>query len=764
MRTHMDVPLLLVALIIGLILPLGLSSLPPIWLTCLPVIAAIMLWRLLRMPWLLMLGLGLCWATIFHHQQLGLRLAEELNGQRLSITARVQGLPEATDTGWRFELHEVRRLDTGAPLPRLRVYWYAGQPVAPGELWQFETTLRRPAGMANPGGFDYEAWLYAQGIGAQGSIHSGERVQEPSAFARLAAWRSDLRQRLNKVLVEQPGATRLIALIIGDKSVLSQDDWRVLQATGTSHLLVISGLHIGMLAAAVFALLNVSGRFGWRVWHWPRLWLAMPLVMLVIVVYAWLAGFGVPVQRALLMIWFALLVQLMYRRPGLWTLWLTAFALVVMVNPAAPLRAGFWLSFVAVGLLLYGMGARLGTEGLWWRWGRAQWVVFVGLWPWLMLWSMPGSLSAPLVNMLAIPWVSLLVVPTALLGTVLELALDWPWLLQFAAHCLNWLFQGLAWAAQWHPPVRLGAPDWLVFVLGLAGVAALLGPLTRLLWVPGLVCLLVLWMPAHPRPQQGQLWVTVLDVGQGLSVLLQTRQHDLLYDTGARFSSGFDLGEAVVYPALLALGVRKLDVLLLSHADNDHAGGALFLVNNLPVKQVLSGQHAELTPELQAQPCIVGANWSWDGVNFEIVHSPAPPASANAQSCVLRAVAGSSGVLLPGDIGKDGEYQMLGKQLAASVLLAPHHGSNSSSSYAFIRAVAPRWVVFSAARYSQYGHPHASVVERYRELAIEPVYTATAGAIRFVLDDTGMARQEWFWRQRAQRFWHEKQHMNRVER
>lgn len=755
MHRHMDVPVLLLGLIAGLLLPLASRSLPPLWLTLFPIILAIVLWRIRQMPWLLMLGAGLCWSVGFHHQQLEQRLPIELNGQRMMISARIHGLPEATDSGWRFDLHEVRALDSGARLPPVRAHWYAGQRVNSGELWHFEATLRRPAGMANPGGFDYEAWLYAQGIGAQGSIRSGEPVLEPSSFSELTAWRSNIRRRLGDVLGDQPGATRLVALIVGDKSVLSRADWEVLQATGTSHLMVISGLHVGMLAAAVFALVTVLGRSGLVPWPWPRLWLAMPVVILVAGMYAWLAGFGVPVQRALLMILFALLVQLLYRRPGLWTLWLTAFALVVAMNPAAPLRAGFWLSFIAVGLLLYGMGARLGTSGVWWRWGRAQWVVFVGLWPWLMLWSMPGSLTSPLVNMLAIPWVSLIVVPAALLGTVLELGFGWPWLLQLSASSLDGLFQGLTWVAQLHSPIRLATPGWPVFALGLLGVVALLGPLARLLWAPGLACLLVLWLPAHPRPEQGQLWVTVLDVGQGLSVLLQTRKHDLLYDTGARFNSGFDLGEAVVHPALLALGVRTLDVLVLSHADNDHAGGAPFIVANLLVGQTLAGQHADLRPELQAQPCTPGTVWSWDGVDFEILHSPPPPASANAQSCVLRVTAGTSGALLPGDIGKEGEYQMLGKNLAADVLLAPHHGSKSSSSYAFIRAVDPRWVVFSAGRYSQYGHPHASVVERYRELDIEPVYTATAGAIRFVLDDTGKARQEWFWRERAHRFWHE---------
>ena len=753
----MVVPLILLGLIMGMLLPLTWASLPPLWLGLLPLLLVPLFWRLRRFRYLIPLTVGLAWACLFHHQLIDQRLSPELDGTRVSVIARVSGLPQPTETGWRFELEQVQRVEDGLPLPPVRAHWFGGEPVNPGERWRFEISLRRPAGMSNPGGFDYEAWLYAQGIGAVGSIRSGERLEEAVTTRGIAGLRHQIRSELRDVLAEQPGGERMIALVVGDKSVLDKNDWLVLQATGTAHLMVISGLHVGMLAAAVFGVITLLGRSGILLWPWPRLWLAIPVVILFAALYALLAGFDVPVQRAVLMISLGLLIQLLYRQPGLWTFWLVAFAAVVAYNPAAPLRAGFWLSFIAVGLLLYGMGSRIGAGNLWWKWGRAQWVVFVGLWPWLLLWCMPGSLSSPLANMIAIPWVSLLVVPMALLGTLLQLLFDWPWLVQLAAVLLNWLFAGLEWIAQFRPAERLAFPGWPGFLLGLAGVTALLSPLARILWLPAAVCLLALLWPPQPRPAPGQLWVTVLDVGQGLSVLMQTREHDLLYDTGARFASGFDLGEAIVHPALLALGVRKLDMLLLSHADNDHAGGAPFIAAHMPIAQTRAGQHQDLDARLAAQPCVPGEQWTWDGVRFEILHSPPPPASANEQSCVLRVAVGDQAVLLPGDVGIRGEYQMLDKTLTSAVLLAPHHGSRSSSSYAFIRAVSPQWVVFSAGRHSQYGHPHPLVVKRYRELAAEPVYTATAGAIRFVLDDTGKTRQAWTWRKHAQRFWHEDQ-------
>ena len=753
----MVVPLILIALITGMLLPLGWPSLPPLWSTLLPLVLLPWLWRVHRLRYLIPLLLGLSWACLYHHHLLNQRLAPELDGSRVMVTAQIRGLPQPTETGWRFEMQPIQALETGQRLPPIRAHWFDGLPVNPGEYWRFEMNLRRPAGMANPGGFDYEGWLYAQGVGALGSVRKGERLEALAPTPGIAGLRHEIRGQLNEVLASQPGGERLIALVVGDKAVLSKADWRILQATGTAHLMVISGLHVGMLAAAVFGIITLLGRSGILVWPWPRLWLAVPLVILIATFYALLAGFNVPVQRALLMISMGLLIQLLYRQPGLWTCWLMAFAAVVACNPAAPLRAGFWLSFVAVGLLLYGMGARLGAANHWWKWGRAQWVVFIGLWPWLLLWCMPASLSSPLANIIAIPWVSLLVVPTALLGTLAQLLLDCPWLVQLAALLLNWLFTGLEWVAQFRQAETLPYPGWPGFLLGLIGVAALLSPLARTLGLPALACLLALLWPPQPRPPAGQLWVTVLDVGQGLSVLVQTQGRDLLYDTGARFISGFDLGEAVVYPALQALGVRKLDVLLLSHADNDHAGGAPFIVEHLPVALTMAGQPQDQDARLAAQPCKAGEQWNWDGIQFEILHAPQPPASANEQSCVLRVATGQSAVLLPGDVGIAGEYQMLARELTANVLLAPHHGSRSSSSYAFIRAVNPRWVVFSAGRHSQFGHPHPQVVERYRELEAEPVYTAAAGAIRFVLDDTGKTRQAWTWREHAQRFWHENQ-------
>lgn len=743
----------LAAAFLGLLLPMGLEQLPSFWLLGAVALLSVPLALHRQGRVLAILLAGFLWATLHHQARLDERLPAELEGQRLLIEGRVAGLPEATETGWRFELADARLVESGQALPLMRAQWFRGEPLAVGERWRFEAVLRRPRGMSNPGAFDYESWLFAQGIGALASIRAGERLAAPER-AGLSTLRDGIRERLASRLREESPSPRVLAVIVGDRSVLSRADWDVMQATGTSHLMVISGLHVGMLAAAVFGLFSLLGRAGLSPARWPRLWVAAAPAIVVAALYAGLAGFAVPTQRALLMVVLALLARLLYRQPSPWTLWLGALVAVTLIEPAAPLRAGFWLSFMAVATLIFGLSGRLRTEGVWARWIKPQWVIFLGLWPWLLLWGMPGSLIAPLVNVLAIPWVALLVVPMALLGAAFTLLFDFGWLLSFAAMLLDLLFIAMQWISGDLPVVRRAFPGWLGWSIGGVGVLALLSPLARLLWVPALGCVVGMLLPAAERPAQGESWVTFLDVGQGLSVLVQTQDHSLLYDAGARLHTGFDIGEAVVVPALTARGVARLDTLMLSHADNDHAGGAPAVYRQLRPDRVLAGQHEDLPGELQAAACVPGDQWQWNGVRFEILYAAAPPAPPNERSCVLKVSAGEVGVLLTGDLGIRGEFQMLGLDLSAEVLLAPHHGSRSSSSYALIRAVNPSWVVFSSGHRNRYNHPHPQIVDRYRELGVEAVYTSRSGALRFALGPAGV-RVDQHWRDASRRFWHE---------
>lgn len=746
-----DLRLLLASLLAGLLLPLSFAQLPPWWLPLLPLPLLLVCWRscaLARYPLLFLVGL--CWALVFHHQALAQRLAPLYDGEVITLEGRIAALPEQTETGWRFQLESARVSSSGEVLPHLRMHWWGGEQVSAGELWQFSARLRRPRGMSNPGAFDYEAWLYASGTGGLGSVRSGERLSMPAT----QPWRDSLHARFTHALDPLPRGQRLLALLLGDKGSLNDTDWEVLQATGTSHLMVISGLHVGILALTVFWLTRHLLRLGrWR-WAWPQLWLSAPVALIAAGLYAWLAGFAVPVQRALLMCLLVCLTQLVRRRPSALLIWLFALVLVVLANPAAPLRAGFWLSFVAVGLLIFGLSGRLAQRGVWARWGRAQWVIYLGLWPWLVLWGMPSSLSAFMVNLVAIPCVSLVVLPAALLGALFEVVFSWSLPLQCAAIALSWMFSALQWVAGYSPLLHFAFPGWLAWLTVVLGTLCLLSPLARLLWLPAALCVLPLLWPPVSRPPLGTVQLTVLDVGQGLAVHVQTAEHDLLYDAGARLSSGFDLGEAVVAPALRAGGVGSLDMLLISHADNDHAGGAPAVVRGLQVARVVSGEPERLPAHMSAELC-KAQHWQWDGVSFALMPGGVPGDKANDRSCVLQIGAGHGGALLPGDIRRSGEYRLLPKLQPASVLLAPHHGSISSSSYAFIRQVAPQWVVFSAGANNRYAHPHEKVVARYRELLAEPVYTAASGAVRFTLDAHAEPQLTWRWREKARRFWHE---------
>lgn len=736
-------------------LALAMGLLAIRWLTALPSTAellGLLLLGLLLLPWrsypLGFFLLGFVWACTSAQWALDDRLAPQLDNRTLWLEGRVSGLPARRDGVLRFQLEAAEARNLQLP-QRLRLSWYAGPPVQAGERWRLAVQLRRPLGTANPQVFDYEAWLLAQRIGALGSVKAGQRLQAASG---VTAWRDQLRQRL----LQTPAFARegaLAALVLGDGSGLSRADWQVLQATGTVHLMVISGQHIALLAGLVYAAVAGLARLG----LWPRAlpWLpwACGLGFAAALAYGVLAGFEVPVQRACVMVALVLLWRLRFRHLGVWLALLMALNVVLLVEPLASLQAGFWLSFAAVAVLLLVFAGRLGPWPWWRSWGRAQWSMAVGLLPAMLALGLPVSLSGPLVNLLAVPLLGVVVVPLALLGTLL---LPVPWLgetcLWLAGGLLHGLFWGLTQVAAVLPAWLPVAPPLWAWCLGVLGVVLVLLPAG----VPGrglgvLLVLPLLWVPV-PRPAPGEVQVWQWDVGQGLSVLLRTREHALLYDAGPRHGD-FDLGERLVLPALRAQGISRLDVLLLSHADLDHAGGAEALQRGLPIGRVLSGEAAALPAVLAAQPCIDGASWQWDGVRFSTWRWQQAP-EGNPASCVLQVEAASGErLLLTGDIDQAAERALLasGRDLRADWLQVPHHGSGSSSSLAFLQAVAPRAALLSRARYNVYGHPHPQVLARYRALGVEVYDSVADGSLQLLLGRHGEAHGErehaHFWRQ-----------------
>ncbi|CRM43017.1 DNA internalization-related competence protein ComEC/Rec2 [Pseudomonas poae] len=732
------------ALALGLLALRFLPALPATgWLLAMSVLALMLLpFRTFALAFFLF---GVSWACISAQWALDDRLTSALDGQTRWLEGRVVGLPQQTSSGVRFELADSRSRNARLPR-RIRVSWHGGPAVHSGERWRLAVTLKRPSGLLNVHGFDHEAWLLAQRIGATGTVKDGERLTP----ARNA-WRDALRQRLMAVDAQGREAG-LAALVLGDGSGLADEDWQVLQDTGTVHLLVISGQHVGLLAGLIYGLIALLARYGCWPATWPWLPWACGLAFVAALGYGLLAGFGVPVQRACVMVGLVLLWRLRFRHLGAWWPLLLALNGVLVLEPLASLQPGFWLSFGAVAVLILAFGGRLGPWSLWQAWTRPQWLIAIGLFPLLLILGLPISLSAPLANLIAVPWISLVVLPLALLGTfLLAVPLVGEVVLWLAGGALDLLFQGLALLAGYLPawiPAEVSLGYWLVSLAGAVIVLLPGGVPFRLLGWPML--LLAVFPPREPVPH-GRAEVLQLDVGQGQAIVLRTRHHTLLYDAGPR-SRATDLGARVVLPSLKKLGIASLDLMLISHADADHAGGAAAVVRGLPVKRVVGGETDGLPGFLGTQPCLSGERWEWDGVSFELWQWPGA-VDGNPKSCVLQVQANGERLLLTGDIDRAAERALLDSPLAQRTdwLQVPHHGSRSSSSRPFVQQLAPTSVLISRGRGNAFGHPHAQVMERYRALGSRVYDSAEHGAVRLQLgafQPAQVARaQRRFWRE-----------------
>ena len=759
--------ILALAFLGGVLLSLQLSALPErqaLWagLLCLP-------W-LLRGPWVLRLAAGLAagmaWTLWQAHLLAANALPAELEGRDLQLQGYIAGLPEPRQRGVRF-LFEVDQLsldgETRRGPRRLRLAWYQAPPsLVAGERWHLTVRLKRAHGLANPGGMDYERWLFRQGIGATGYVrpYGNQRLAEADHAYVLQQWRQRVRDALRELLSHGPFAGIVLALTVGDRSAMDPEHWQRLTATGTNHLMAISGLHIGLVAGLVFLLTrNLWRRLPLLPLYIPAPQAAALASLLAGVLYAALAGFAIPTQRALIML-AVILLGVLFRRPLAPSQGLAlALLLVLLWDPLAAVSAGFWLSFAAVAAIFYTMGGRLRPGGWWWRWGRVQVVLALALLPLLLSLFQQASLVAPLANLLAVPWMSLLVIPAALLGATLATFLPdlaQP-LLQLAELGLQGLWWLLGWLAGlpfavWHQSLSSG---WVLAatVLGVIWLLAPRGLPGRALGVLWLAPLLLL---RAERPATGEAWLHLLDVGQGLATVVETRRHTLVFDTGPRFSADFDAGEAVIVPFLRQRGIHSLDRLIISHGDNDHRGGSASLRRAMPVADVISSVPHKLPG---ARACRAGQQWSWDGVRFEILNPDAAMArhGGNDASCVLRVSNARGALLLTGDIEARAERHLLARpgMLTAQVLVAPHHGSRTSSSAAFIDAVAPRWVLFPVGYRNRFAFPRPQVVARYRKRNIGILDTATSGMISVRLTRAGVQppvsyrySQPRFWRNR----------------
>ncbi len=701
----------------------------------------------------------------------GLPSADE--GRDLRVAGVVEGLPVQGEHGWRFVLRMERCLTPDAHVPgRLLLGWYhprgasevGSSPVAPGERVVMTVRLKRPHGARNPHGFDREGWLFEQGIRATGYVNDRAAVvREGFASGSPGAWidraRGALRARILAALAEAPYAGVIVALAVGEQRAIPPGQWDLFTLTGVNHLMSISGLHITMLAALVQgAVLRIWRRLPAMAVHHPADDVARLAGFATALAYVLLSGFAVPAQRTLWMLAVVTLAGwLRVFTDGAQVL-AVALVLVVVLDPMAVISPGFWLSFGAVALLMAFTGR---TGGRWaWitAWSRTQWILFAGLAPAMLVLFQQVSLVAPLANAFAIPLVGLVVVPLALAGMLLPM--DWP--LHFAHAVMAWTVDGLALVGQ-IPGARwtqAAPPAWTV-MLALAGAAWMLLPRGLPSRWLGLLAFLPLLLPPVWMPAPGTARITVLDVGQGLAVVVRTAAGTLLFDTGPAWSADADSGSRTIIPFLRGSGVRSIDVMVVSHDDRDHTGGAASVLARVPVGAVLTSlvqPHAALSGAKRAGPCVAGQRWVWSGVTFEMLHPARQPSARsmrdNARSCVLRVTAGGHAVLIPADVEADSERALLagGADLSADVLVAPHHGSRTSSTAAFVAAVRPAYVVVTAGYRNRFGHPHPDVVARYAAAGTTLMPTFRDGAVSFSLDGGPVRMEPWY--PRHARYWH----------
>lgn len=759
-------------LALGIALAAPVPALPSVHWFWLLTLAPLLLWRSGGVrQWLFLLALGFFWGVGHGHWQLAHRLPASWQDADLTVTGTFVGLPDH-DPRRERALMAVESLQTpeGVPLQlpvrRIRVSWYGGPPLHSGERWQLRLRLKRPRGFVNPGGFDYQLWLMRQRVDATGYVrHAPDNRQlEPAGPRSLSHWRERARDWLLKnPSLEHPALLR--ALLVGDRSGLNGEQWARLTETGTNHLLAISGLHVGFVAVLGFALgaglgriLNLGARGG------VASGTGHALALMLAFAYSALAGFSIPTQRALIMVVVVQAALWCRRRVRAMDALSLAGLAVLVVDPLAPFDNGFWLSFSAVAVLLLAFGGRRargqtpkGYRPALRRLFEAQWIIFVGLLVPLLVLTREATLLSPLANALAIPIVTLLVVPW-LLGAVLVTPL-WPALGQWGLWCAD---RGLDLLLLWLEaldPLRSWATvhstvTGATLVLALVGVLLCLLPRgmpARWLGLPTIVLALSL-----PGPRPPALRLTMLDVGQGLAVLVQTPDHSLVYDTGPAYSDRMDAGSAIIAPYLRRLGIRRLDAVVVSHSHHDHAGGFEGLAREIETERVWAGQPGHLR-HAGAEGCHGGAAWRWNQVSFRFLHAGFPETpNANNRSCVLWIRYRDQHIVLAGDIEREVEWRLVGQGVlpeALTLLQVPHHGAETSSPPAWVAHTRPERALISAAYQGRHGHPARAVVERYRARGSQVLNTATHGALMFEWDSDGQ-RTERFARVHRRRWWY----------
>lgn len=715
--------------------------------------------------WLLFLLSGFFWANFHGWHYLSSVPDTTLAGKNILVSGVITDLPvkQSRSTKFLFKV-ESFELDgyQGAVPKQLRLSWYYSKKVLrPGDQWQFVVRIKPPSGFQNPGGFDYTAWLFQQGIHATGYVRKSplnKKIGESYWLSVIDRLRYKIRETINTNSNTEISSL-LNALAIGYRNDMSPDIWQVFIKTGTNHLIAISGLHIGLIAGFVWMILRLLSRI-----KYLSIYLSYRQLLIysfsVALFYAALAGFTIPTQRALIMLAVVYTGFYLYRHLTVLQSLSLALVIVLIISPTSVLSVGFWLSFLAVAAISYSLVGRLSGRNRIITWLWPQIVVITVLIPLSFYFFQQSSIIAFIANVVAIPVIGMLILPILLLALLIAPIhmSSASLLLSFSADLLSYLVNFLRFLAEYEFSVWVHSEaNLLSLVLAMIALVILFLPYAFPARLLSVFLLMPLFFQKTESLPEAIFELHVLDVGQGLSVFIKTKNHNLLFDTGARFSDRFDLGEKVVVPFLRHVGVNKLDRMIISNGDNDHIGGAQSVINTMQIDEVI-GRDIDKLEHSNTSLCTKGQKWIWDGVTFEILH-PQHQAyrKRNNYSCVLKVSNTINSVLITGDIEKKAEKELLQEQkelLKANVLIVPHHGSKTSSSLAFLQAVQPEIAIYSSGFLNRYRFPKEKVVERYRQLDIEQLNTASSGHISLLMGLEGIKNKEIRYRQQYRRYWH----------
>lgn len=702
--------------------------------------------------------IGIMWAVGVSALRLADRLPESSEGQLIKIEGHVIGLPNVDERRVKFDF-SVAKPNQNFP-KKLRLSWYfPKQTIKTGQYWTFTVKLKQPHGMFNPSGFDYEKYLFVQNIQATGYVRGKPKPQlneSQSITMSVGVLRQLISDKLNIYLKDSPHKGVVKALTIADKQDLTQQQWTVFRQTGTVHLLAISGLHIGLISGLMYFLIQ---------WIALRLSLTSPhqyaacAAILIAIFYAALAGFSLPTQRSLLMLTVAMMTVMWQRKiTAVNTISLTLFV-VLIIDPLAVLSVGFWLSFLAVISIIYVIAGRLGRVGYWQGVMKVHWVTAIGLAPLLLYSFQQISLISPIANFITVPLVSFLIVPLCFILVILLFMS--PMLVEYCllviTTLLQWLDQFLVVLAGFsYATISSIAPPIYTIPFALLGIFILIAPRGMpVRWI-GLIFLLPTAFVHNTKLKQGEVTMTLLDVGQGLSAVVETAQHTLVFDTGVKYSNSYNMGDVVIVPFLESKGIDIIDLLVISHGDNDHKGGMESIIQQKNVIKIMSSM-PKLYKEGLSMRCLSGQVWEWDQVRFEVL-APADDfvGGKNDNSCVIKVISSHGTMLLTGDIESSAEEWLVdhvAEQLDSDVMIAPHHGSKTSSSMSFLQRVSPQTILIPTGYRNKFHFPHTKVIDRYNTIESNWMNTAEEGALIVQMKDNSIqinsSRKEWgkYWNQ-----------------